>query len=191
MKLSELQVGKEYAIVPSWTYSNKSARDVDTCRENDVVKATLIELTKYEYEPSQRKPQPTFTKAEAGNRSVGVLVKATDNNGTDYYWTSRLADIVAEYSVLEPKWKAKQSEQDRREQEEQQRRVREKLHQEQVQQEVERSRNSILDSAKELLGSNNNVRVDSNGYGLDTHAVVTFSLKEFEKLIELAYAGQE
>ena len=191
MKLSELTVGKEYAVVPSWTYSNRSARDVDTVRENDVVKATLLELTKYEYEPSQRKQTPSFRKAEQGNRSVGVLVKATGNDGTDYYWTSRLADIVAEYSVLEPKWKAKQSEQDRREQEEQQRRVREKLHQEQVQQEIERSRNSILDSAKELLGSNNNVRVDSNGYGLDTHAVVTFTLKEFEKLIELAYAGQE
>ena len=129
--------------------------------------------------------------APSGAGAHNITAQATDNNGKDFYWTSRLADIVAEYSVLEPKWKAKQSEQDRREQEEQQRRVREKLHQEQVQQEIERSRNSILDSAKELLGSNNNVRVDSNGYGLDTHAVVTFTLKEFEKLIELAYAGQE
>jgi hypothetical protein len=27
MKLSELTVGTEYAVVPSWTYSNRSARD--------------------------------------------------------------------------------------------------------------------------------------------------------------------
>jgi hypothetical protein len=55
MKLSELTVGTEYAVVPSWTYNNRSARDVDTVRENDVVRATLLELTKYEYEPSNRK----------------------------------------------------------------------------------------------------------------------------------------
>ena len=42
MKLSELTVGTEYAVVPSWTYSNRSARDVDTVRENDVVRATLL-----------------------------------------------------------------------------------------------------------------------------------------------------
>ena len=192
MKLSELQVGKEYAIVPSWTYGSKSARDVDTCRENDVVKATLMETTKYNYEPAQRRQTPNeFTPAQQGERSVGVLVKATDNNGTDFYWTSRLADIVAEWSVLEPKWKAKQSEQERAEQEQRERREKEQRHVEQVRQEVERSRNSIMDSAKELLGSNNHVEVTSNGYGLESHAVVTFSLKEFEALIELAYAGKE
>lgn len=191
MKLSELTVGKEYAVVPSWTYNNKSARDVDTVRENDVVKATLLELTKYEYEPSNRKQAPTFKKAEAGNRSVGVLVKATDNNGTEYYWTSRLADIVAEWSVLEPKWKALQSEQERKEQEERARREKELQHQEQVRNEVERSRNSIADSARELLGSSNNVSVTTEGYGVELRGVVTFSIKEFERLIELAYAGKE
>jgi len=87
MKLSELTIGTEYAIVPSWTYNNRSARDVDTVRENDVVRATLLELTKYEYEPSNRKISATdFTKAQAGNRSVGVLVKALDNNGKEIFW---------------------------------------------------------------------------------------------------------
>lgn len=191
MKLSELSVGKEYAVVPSWTYSSRNARDVDTVRESDVVKAELIALDKYEYEPSQRKQTPNFTKAEAGNRSVGVLVKAIDNNGTEFFWTSRLADIIAEWSLLEPKWKAKQSEQEQREREEQERRERERLHQEQVRQEAERSRNSIRDSVKELLGDNNSVEVTTTGYGTDSAVVVTFSLKEFEKLIELAYTGKE
>lgn len=191
MKLSELTVGKEYAVVPSWTYSNRSARDIDTVRETDVVKATLLELTKYEYEPSQRKQSPNFTKAEQGNRSVGVLVKATGNDGTDYYWTSRLADIVAPYDTLEPKWKAKQTEQEQKEREENERREKERRHQEQIRQEAERSRNSIKDSAKELLGDSNSVEVSTSGYGTDSAVVVTFSLKEFEKLIELAYAGKE
>jgi len=191
MKLSELTVGKEYAIVPSWTYSSRGSREIDNVRENDVVKATLVELTKYEYEPSQRKHEPTFTKAQQGNRSVGVLVKATDNGGTDFYWTSRLADIVAEWSVLEPKWKAKQSEQEKREIEEKERRLLERAHIERIAQEIERSRQSIIDSAKELLGSNNNVEVTQNGYGIEAYGVVTFSIKEFEQLIELAYAGKD
>ena len=42
MKLSELAIGTEYAVIPSWTYTNKSARSVDTCKENDVVKAALF-----------------------------------------------------------------------------------------------------------------------------------------------------
>ena len=191
MKLSELTIGKEYAVVPSWTYNNKSARSADTVRENDVVKATLVELTKYEYEPSQRKHSPTFTKASAGNRSVGVLVKGIANDGAEFYWTSRLADIIAEWATLEPKWKAKQSEQEKKELEENLRREKERRHVEQIQQEVERSRISIMDSAKELLGSNNKVEVTTSGYGSEAHGVVTFSITEFEKLIELAYAGKD
>ena len=96
MKLSELQVGNVYAVVPSWTYNSRSARDINNVRENDVMKAELISKDKYDYEPSYRKSSPTeFTKAKDGERSVGVLVKATDNNGQDVYWTTRLADIIA------------------------------------------------------------------------------------------------
>ena len=139
MKLSEIKLNGEYAIVPSWTYNNKGSRDVAIVRENDVVKATVISLDKYEYEPSNRKQSSAdFTKAQAGNRSVGILVKATDNNNTDLYWTSRLADVVEEWSVLEPKWKAKQSV----EEEEQRKRVEQanKEHEirKQVEEEVER-----------------------------------------------------
>jgi hypothetical protein len=191
MKLSELTVGKEYAIVPSWTYSSKNARDINTVRENDVVKATLLELTKYEYEPSQRRDNTTgFRKAQAGNRSVGVLVKGVDNNGGDIYWTSRLADIVAEWSVLEPKWSAKKIEQEEQEriQNEKQNRVRELRRR--VDEEINRSRNSILASAKELLGANTFVDVDSKGYDEDYRAVVSLSLAEFERLIELSYEGK-
>ena len=55
MKLSELEVGKKYAVVPSWTYNNKSARQVDRVRKDDVLEAELISKDKYEYEPSYRK----------------------------------------------------------------------------------------------------------------------------------------
>ena len=192
MKLSEIKLNGDYAIVPSWTYNNKGSRDVSTVRENDVVKATVISLDKYEYEPSNRKQSSAdFTKAQAGNRSVGILVKATDNNNTDFYWTSRLADVVEEWSVLEPKWKAKQSAEDdeRKKREEQANKEREIR--KQVEEEVERSRNSVITTAKELLGVGTSVEVNTNGYGLDYKATVSVSLKEFEQLIEMAYAGKD
>jgi hypothetical protein len=190
MKLSEIKLNGDYAIVPSWTYNNKSARDVDTVKENDVVKATVVSLDKYEYEPSQRKDSPSFTKAQQGNRSVGIIVKAVDNNGKEYYWTSRLADVVAEWSVLEPKWNAKKSAEQEEElkREEAQRKERELRNQ--VEQEVERSRNSVITSAKELLGANTSVEVSTRGYGLDYKATVEISLAEFERLMELSYEGK-
>ena len=192
MKLSELTIGTEYAVVPSWTYSNRSARDVDTVRENDVVRATLLELTKYEYEPSNRKLSATdFTKAQAGNRSVGVLVSAVDSNGKTIYWTSRLADIIAPYAVLEPKWSQanKAEEEKQRQYKEQQERV--YAHKKKVSAEVERSTGSIIQTSKELLGAGTYVTVDTEGYDLDYKGVVKLSIQEFEALIELAYAGKE
>lgn len=192
MKLSEVKLNGDYAIVPSWTYNSKGSRDVSIVRENDVVKATVISLDKYEYEPSQRKQDPAqFTKAQAGNRSVGILVKATDNNNTDFYWTSRLADVVEEWSVLEPKWKAKQSEEDEERKKRAEQANKEHEIRKQVEEEVERSRNSVITTAKELLGAGTSVDVSSQGYGLDYKATVSVSLKEFEQLIEMAYAGKD
>lgn len=191
MKLSEIKLNGEYAIVPSWTYNNKSARDIDTVRENDVVKATIVSLDKYEYEPSNRKDVPTaFNKAQQGNRSVGIIVKATDNQGKDFYWTSRLADVVAEWSVLEPKWNSAKSkeEEERKAREEAQRQERELRRT--VEEEVERSRNSVMSSAKELLGANTTVEVTTRGYGIDYKATVEISLAEFERLLELSYEGK-
>lgn len=191
MKLSEIKLNGEYAIVPSWTYNSKSSRDIDQVRENDVVKATVVSLEKYEYEPSNRKGSPNFTRAQSGNRSVGILVKATDTNGSDFYWTSRLADVVAEWSALEPKWNSQKSkeEEERLKREEAQRKERELRNA--VEAEVERSRNSVVATSKELLGEQTTVEVTTNGYGLDYKASVNLSLKEFELLVEMAFAGKE
>lgn len=191
MKLSEIKLNGEYAIVPSWTYNSKASRDIDQVRENDVVKATIYSLDKYEYEPSNRKDSPNFTKAQQGNRSVGIIVKAVDNNGKEFYWTSRLADVVAEWSVLEPKWNSAKSkeEAERLLREEAQRKERELRRQ--VEEEVERSRNSVVATSKELLGQQTTVEVTTNGYGLDYKASVNLSLKEFELLVEMAFAGKE
>ena len=187
MKLSELTVGTEYAVVPSWTYSNRSARDVDTVRENDVVRATLLELTKYEYEPSNRKDSAgSFVKAQSGNRSVGVLVKATDSNGKDVYWTTRLADIIAPYAVLEPKWLQANSAEKERERKAKELQDKVYAHKKKVSAEIERSTGSIIQTSKELLGAGTYVSVDTEGYDLDYKGVVKLSITEFEALIEMA-----
>ena len=192
MKLSEIKLNGEYAIVPSWTYNNKGSRDISTVRENDVVKATVVSLEKYEYEPSNRKQSSSdFRKAEAGNRSVGIIVKATDNNSTDYYWTSRLADVVAEWSVLEPKWNSQKTKEEEEQRKREEQANKERDIRRRVEEEVERSKNSVVATAKELLGTNTSVDVSSNGYGLDYKALVSISLKEFEQLIEMAYAGKD
>ena len=192
MKLSELEVGKKYAVVPSWTYNNKSARQVDRVRKDDVLEAELISKDKYEYEPSYRKSSPNdFTKAQDGNRSVGVVVRATDNNGNDVYWTTRLADIVAVYSDLTPKWDKEQAEADEREREMNEKRERVQKHKEKVYAQIERSRNSVIATCKDLLGDKVVVNVDTTGYELDMQGVVTISLDEFEKLVEMSYNGKE
>jgi hypothetical protein len=191
MKLSELNVGTDYAVIPSWTYTSRGARDVATVRENDVVKATLVSKDKYEYEASHRKGSATeFTKAQSGNRSVGVIVKATDSNGNEIFWTSRLADIVAPYAQLEPKWAQAKSEEQKREEEERLRRQKAEQIQAVARAQVQNSRNSIIASCKELLGANCEVNVDTNGYGETTKATVTITLTEFERLIEIAYEGK-
>ena len=192
MKLSELNVGKKYAVVPSWTYNNKSARYVDKVQKDDVIEAELISKDKYEYEPSYRKSSASdFTKAQDGNRSVGVIVKGVDNNGNDVYWTTRLADIVAVYSDLTPKWDKEQAEADERDREQNEKRERIQKHREKVYAQIERSRNSVISTCKDLLGDKVSVSVDTTGYELDMQGVVTISLDEFEKLVEMSYNGKE
>jgi len=192
MKMSELNAGTEYAVVPSWTYASRGARQVDTVRENDVVRATLVNKTKYEYEASQRKSSPTdFSPSPEGTRSIGVLFEAKDTNGSSVYFTSRLADVIAEYSQLEPKWSsAKQAEQER-EREQRERQAKEEAFKKQVYAEVERSRNSVINTSRELLGINTYVSVDTEGYGTELKGIVKLSLAEFEQLIEMAYAGKD
>ena len=192
MKLSEVVVGKEYAVVPSWGYTSRDSRDIDKVRENDVVKATIISLDKYEYEASQRSQDPsTFKKAQAGNRSIGILAKATDTSSKDVYWTSRLADVVALWSDLEPKWAKAKSDEAERERIEKERRAKEVAMRKEVEDEVSRARNSVVATAKELLGERTRVSVDTTGYGDEYHAQVTLSLSEFEQLVELAYQAKE
>jgi len=192
MKMSELNAGTEYAVVPSWTYASRGARQIDTVRENDVVRATLVNKTKYEYEASQRKASATdFTPSPEGTRSIGVLFEAKDTNGVSVYFTSRLADVIATYAELEPRWSSAKQQQQDEERKAQERRNKEEEHKKAVYAEVERSRNSVINTSRELLGVNTYVAVDTEGYGTELKGIVRLSLAEFEQLIEMAYAGKD
>ncbi len=193
MKLSELQVGNEYAVLPSWTYNGKQARDLDRVRENDVIKATLISTDKYSYDVSSRYNDTTrFRLAIKGERSVGVIVKAVDSNGTEFYWTARLADILQEWSLISPQWEVRKL---KEAEERKQRELQEQLEREyrnKVQAYVERSRDTVPVCVTELIGKRcGKVHVTTSGYGMDTQAVVEINLADFETLVELAYQGKE
>jgi hypothetical protein len=194
MKLSELNVGSIYAVVPSWNYNSRESRDPSKVRENDVFKAELISKDKYVYLPAQKfDNQNTFKKAQAGDKSAGVIVKHTDpTTSKETYWTARLADIVEEWSKLEPVWQAKQSaEQKAQEEADKQRRL-EAEHHKKIANAVENSRTSIPKTVADIVGGKcGEVEVGSNGYGLNARAVVTLSLEDFETLVEMAYQGKE
>lgn len=193
MKLSELKVNEEYAVLPSWTYNGKSARDLDRVRENDVIKATLVSTDKYQYDVSSRYPDTTrFRLADKGERSAGVIVKATDSNGQDFYWTARLADILKEWSLVAPQWEVRKL---KEEQERKEREIQEKIEQEfrqKVYAYVERSKETVPNSITDLVGKRcGKVHVSTSGYGMDTQAVAEINLADLETLIELAYQGRE
>lgn len=168
MKFNELQVGVEYAVIPSWQYSSRDKKDPQRVHKSDVEKATLVNLTKYEYKVyrSDIQNHPEFVKAPQGSRSVGYLVTA--KNGTqDVYWLARPQDIVECWSVLEPRW----AEEERKLNEE-----REKAKREQEQRDLERKfaqeqrarlEKSVLDSFQSILGGRGN----SNNLKFDTRSI--------------------
>jgi hypothetical protein len=193
MKLSELKVNEEYAVLPSWTYNGKQARDLDKVRENDVIKATLISTDKYVYDVSSRYQDVTrFRLAQQGDRSVGVIVKATDNNGTEFYWTARLADILKEWSLISPQWEVRKlKEAEERKQREIQEQI-EREYKQKVYAYVERSNQTVPASITELVGKRcGHINVTTSGYGMDVRAVAEINLADLETLIELAYQGRE
>jgi hypothetical protein len=191
MKLSLLNVGTRYAVVPSWGYNNASARDVNKVRENDVINAELISIDKYDYKPSNRyKDMTSFTKAQAGERSVGVIMKANDGTA-DFYWTARLADIVEEWDKLTPVWNAKNAEQAERERVEQELRAKGEAIQKKAEEYVARLKPSITNSITELVGKRCGfVEVEVRGYRDNAIPVATINLADLETLLEFAFDGK-
>lgn len=148
MKFNELELGVEYAVVPSWEYSSREKKDPNQVSRESVAKATLYHLDKYEYEV-YRATTPNdsnFKSAPSGTRSVGYLVSAT-LNGQLIYWLARPQDIVAKYADLEGRWTKEEAERKIREQEEQLRRQKE----EEERQRLREQRNRLESSTRETF----------------------------------------
>ena len=109
MKSTELQLGKDYGVIPAWEYSSQDKKNADRVRRVDVAKATLVSLQKYEYKVyrSNDPDDVSFEKAQQGSRTVGYLVvsdKWASGGHGKIYWLARPQDIVALWGVLEPRW---------------------------------------------------------------------------------------
>lgn len=157
MKFNELQVGVEYAVIPSWQYSSREKKDPQQVRRQDVEKAELVNLTKYEYKVyrADKADHPEFVKAPQGSRSVGYLVTATDGN-SQVYWLARPQDIVERWSILEPIWQEKERVEQARLAEEKRKREAEEQQRKLVQEQRARLEKATLDSLQSLLGGRAN-----------------------------------
>lgn len=193
MKLSELTIGTEYAVLPSWTYNGKQARDLTKVRENDVIKATLVSTEKYSYDVSSRYNDTSrFNLAEKGSRSVAVIVKAIDSNNTEFYWTARLADIIQEWAVVSPQWEVRKLKEAQEAKEREAQELIEQEYRKKVYAYVERSKGTIPQSITDLVGKRcGSINVSTSGYGMGMYAVAEVNLADLETLIELAYQGRE
>jgi hypothetical protein len=191
MKLSLLNVGTRYAVVPSWGYNNASARDVTKVRENDVVNAELISIDKYDYKPSSQYADLTsFTLAKQGERSVGVIMKGNDGQ-KDFYWTARLADIVEEWDKLTPVWNARNAEQAEQERLEKERRAKGDAIQKKAEEYVERLKAVVPQTISEIVGKRCGlVNVEVQGYRESSVPVATINLADLETLLEYAFEGK-
>lgn len=120
MKSSELSMNVDYyGVVPSWSYSNKNARDPFLAERKQLAKARLVSLDRYVYEVWRTADEhaASFKKTDA-SKKFGY--KVTD--GTQY-WIARPQDIVAPYATLEARWAVAEAAQIEREAEQERRRL--------------------------------------------------------------------
>jgi len=201
MKFNELQVGVEYAVIPSWQYSSREKKDPNQVRRNDVEKTTLVNLTKYEYKVyrADRADHPEFVQAPQGSRSVGYLVTASDGMNSPVYWLARPQDIVERWSVLEPIWQEKERLEQARQAEEKRKREAEEAQRQLILENRARLEKSTLESLQAILGGRANPQNlsfdtrssrDSNGNYKEINTV-RFDLELAQILIEKCLEAKE
>jgi hypothetical protein len=191
MKSSEIQLGHDYAVIPSWEYSSQDKKDPQRVQKQHVAKAQLVSLTKYEYKVyrGDTATDPEFVKAQQGSRTVGYLVKSDKWAGNGYaeiYWLARPQDIVALWGVLEPRWA--EEERQEKEREKQQALEQQKREEERRLSEEKRVRyeTSTRDALRAIIGANRVTEksVQFNTRFSDTHATVELTTDVFNLLLE-------
>jgi hypothetical protein len=195
MKLSELEVGVEYAINNSFTYTKRNAVDVNNVHKHNVYKAKLVSKDKYYWRDTRpSKEQTDFNPAPKNEtKGVGLLFTINDDNGETFYYVTRLASVVARFEIGQGVWNAREAEEKRlrAEQEAQEAIVRAKK--KQIQEHAERAKLTMPNTIKSLLGGKlfDDVNIEVPYYSDSSHARVSITLRDMERLIELVYDKKE
>jgi hypothetical protein len=196
MKLSEIEVGKEYAITHHFTSTvgNKDLLDITKVTRHDVDKATVESKDKYNYvkEGSLTVLKEELTVApKSAKVNIGILVSFT-RQGEKHYTVVRISNVLHEWNHLEPLWLAKEEEErklraiaEQQELELRKKRDNARLH-------AERAQVNLPNTLKKLLGGHlyGNVTINYSSYSTDPNAEVTLTLKDMERLIERAFDNE-
>ncbi len=197
MKLSEIEVGKEYAVTHHFTSTigNKDLLDITKVSRHDVDKATVESKDKYNYvkEGSLTLLKEEFTIApKSAKVNIGLLV-SFERQGEKHYTVVRISNVLHEWNHLEPIWLAREEEErkaraiaETKELELRKKRDNARLH-------AERAQVNLPNTLKKLLGGHlyGNVSINYSTYSTDPNAEVTLSLKDMERLIERAFDNSE
>ena len=196
MKLSEIEVGKEYAITHHFTSTtgNKDLLDISKVTRHDVDKATVESKDKYNYvkEGALTLLKEELTVAPKNAKvNIGILVSFT-RQGEKHYTVVRISNVLHEWNHLEPLWLAKEEEErklraiaEQQELELRKKRDNARLH-------AERAQVNLPNTLKKLLGGHlyGNVTINYSSYSTDPNAEVTLTLKDMERLIERAFDNE-
>ena len=200
MKLSEIEVGKEYAVTHRYTSitSNKDLLDISKVTRHDVDKVTLESKDKYNYvkEGALTLLKEEFTLApKSAKVNIGVLVsitRSTTNGNEKHYSVIRLSNVLHEWSLLEPVWLAKEEEERKQRAIAEQKEAELRKKRDNARAHAERATINLPNTLKKLLGGHlyGNVRVEYSSYSTDPSAEVTLSLRDMERLIERAFDNE-
>ncbi len=203
MKLSDIQVGKEYAVTQNYQpiNNNNYYADIKNITRRDVLRVTVVNKEKHVYRKAQRGVTSTdITEFELAPKNaktnIGILVLLKNTTTLeDYYMVVRVSEILVDWSVIEPLWLAIEAEQAK------QKRIAEQQEEERQRKinnarlNAERARDNLPNTVKRLLGGTlyGEIRVDFNVYSdnITNGAQVYLSLRDMERLLELVYDKTE
>jgi hypothetical protein len=195
MKLSELEVGVEYAIYNSFTYTKRNSIDINNVQKHNVWKAKLVSTDKYYWKDSRpSKEEADFSPAPKKEvKGVGLLFTITDDNGETFYYVTRLASIVARHDILQGVWNAREAEEAKRRAEQEAQEALMRAKKKQIQEHAERAKLTMPNTIKSLLGGKlfDEVNIEVPYYSDSAHARVSITLRDMERLIELVYDKKE
>jgi hypothetical protein len=196
MKLSEIEVGKEYAVTHHFTSTvgNKDLLDITKVTRPDVDKATVESKDKYNYvkEGSLTVLKEELTVApKSAKVNIGILVSFT-RQGEKHYTVVRISNVLHEWNHLEPLWLAQEEEERKRRAIAEQQEVELRKKRDNARLHAERAQVNLPSTLKKLLGGHlyGNVTINYSTYSNDPSAEVTLSLKDMERLIERAFDNE-